>query len=369
MILENLKLTNFRNHKSLELEFVDGVNMITGQNGAGKTNILEGIYLLSSGKSFRARYDHEMIYNPKILGREKSFLDVFDGALTTKEFAKVVATVRPDSNEGTDSLDITITRDNPANNFSQKTFKLNGTPKRFYDLAGLFNCVLFAPQDLELFTGSPAQRRRFLDEILYKTDQKYKREHNIYTKVLRQRNKVLEKISATSHGRDELPFWTEKLLLAGNYIQNQRQRLIQNLNQMAGQIFSDISDQNQKVAINYKVNPITAERVEKHRQREVYAKTTLIGPHRDDFEFLLSDYDIGRFGSRGQQRAAVLSLKMAELNLVKESSKSLPLLLLDDIFSELDYNHKVALTRILTNQQTIFTSTSQEIKAEKTIIL
>ena len=369
MILQNLKLTKFRNHKTFEVAFADGVNLIVGQNGAGKTNILEAVYLLSTGRSFRARYDHEMIYNPKIFGQEKSLLDIFDGGITTKEFAKVIGVVKSDTEAETDTLGITIVRQDPGTNFSQKTYKVNGTAKRFYDSAGVFNCVLFTPQDLELFTGSPALRRRFLDEILCKVDQKYKKEHILYTKALRQRNKLLEKINKTSLGRDELPFWTEKVFSSGVYIQQRRLELIEDLNKNIEQTFSKISNQNQKTTVSYKINQLTLERLEEHADHEIFAKTTLIGPHRDDFDFLLSGYNIGHFGSRGQQRTAVLSLKILELHIVASTTSTKPVLLLDDIFSELDDGHKQALTQVVQNQQTVITSTHADIKAQTTITL
>ena len=369
MILQNLKLTNFRNHKAFELDFADGVNLIVGQNGAGKTNILEAVYLLSTGKSFRARYDHEMIYNPKVFGSEKPLSDIFDGGLTTKDFAKVTAVVKSNAEAETDALDVIIVREDPDTNFSQKTYKLNGTPKRFYDSGGVFNCVLFTPQDLELFTGSPNLRRRFLDELLCKVDQKYKKEHILYTKALRQRNRLLEKINKTSLGRDELPFWTEKVFSSGTYIQQKRHELIENLNKSVEQTFSNISNQNQKTTVSYKVNQLTLERLEEHADHEIFAKTTLIGPHRDDFDFLLSGYNIGHFGSRGQQRTAVLSLKILELHIVASATSAKPVLLLDDIFSELDDIHREALKKELQTQQTVITSTRADIETQNTIML
>lgn len=365
--ITELKLTNFRNHKNFTARFGDGVTLIVGPNGAGKTNILEAVNLLSTGKSFKARYDHEMIYNPTIFGRTKDIGEVFDGALTTKEFAKVTGLIQTGADQ--DSVEITIVRENSDTNFSQKTYKLNGTAKRIYETAGFFNVVLFTPQDLELFTGSPALRRRFLDDLLYKVDQKYKKEHMLYTKALRQRNKVLEKINKTGRGQEELPFWTDKILSSGVYIQEKRQEMIQSLNQGIEQTFSSISNQTQKTSVNYKVNQLTPERLEKHADHEIYAKTTLVGPHRDDFDFLLSDYNIANYGSRGQQRTAVLSLKVLELDIVALKTSAKPVLLLDDIFSELDEDHKTALTKVVQNQQTIITSTHPDITPQNTILL
>lgn len=365
--ITELKLTNFRNHKNFTARFGDGVTIIVGPNGAGKTNILEAINLLSTGKSFKARYDHEMIYNPSIFGRTKEMGDVFDGSLTTKEFAKVAGLIQIDGDQ--DGIEITIVRENPDTNFSQKTYKLNGTAKRIYETAGFFNVVLFTPQDLELFTGSPTLRRRFLDDLLFKVDQKYKKEHMLYTKALRQRNKVLEKINKTGKGREELPFWTEKILSSGTYMQQKRQNLIQDLDQELNQIYSEISNQKQRTSVSYKVNQLSHERLEKHADHEIYAKTTLVGPHRDDFDFLLSDYNIAHYGSRGQQRTAVLSLKILELNIVSLKTSAKPVLLLDDIFSELDDEHKTALEKVVQKQQTIITSTHPDTTSQNTINL
>jgi DNA replication and repair protein RecF len=365
--ITELKLTNFRNHKNFTAHFDDGVTLIVGPNGAGKTNILEAINLLSTGKSIKARYDHEMVYNPTIVGRTSEVGDVFDGSLNTKEFAKVAGLVQHASDE--DSIEITIVRENPDTNFSQKSYKLNGTAKRIYETDGFFNVVLFTPQDLELFTGSPALRRRFLDETLYKVDQRYKKEHMLYTKALRQRNKVLEKINKTSRGREELPFWTEKIVISGTYIQQQRAELIETLNATLGETFSNISAKPTSVDISYNINELTLERLEKHRDHEIYAKTTLVGPHRDDFDVLLAGFNISHFGSRGQQRTAVLSLKISELDIVNAHAKSHPTLLLDDIFSELDEEHKKALASVIQNQQTIITSTHSDMTAQNTISL
>ncbi len=369
MNLQSLELNNFRNHKALKIGFTDGVNLIVGQNGSGKTNILEAIYLLSTGKSFRVRYDHEMIYNHKVLNLRKPPSDTFDAGMTTREFAKVAGTVKSHKQSETDTLEVTIVRENPQNNYSQKIFRLNGAPKRLHDFAGMFNCALFIPQDLEIFTGSPSLRRRFLDDLLYKVDQKYAEEHITYTKALRQRNKLLEKINKTSLGRDELPFWTEKLLQSGMYIQRRRQELMQNLNQWLGQIYAKISNQDQSAKISYKMNELTKERLEKHADHEVYAKSTLVGPHRDDFDFLLGDYNIAHYGSRGQQRTGVLALKMCELNLIDIKTGTPPVLLLDDIFSELDSDHQLTLGRMVQKQQTIITSATHNAGAEKVISL
>jgi len=359
-IIKSLKLAGFRNHKKFETQFVDGVNLILGQNGSGKTNILEAVNLISTGKSFRAGYDQEMIFNAAV-GESLNRRD--EG----REFTRVVGEISGD--DGLDTLEIAIVRNNPYSNLSQKTFKVNGTPKPIFETAKYFSTVLFCPQDLDLFNGSPALRRRFLDDLLCKVDQKYKKEHTIYTKAVRQRNKILEKIHKMGRGGDELAFWTDEILKTGTYLQEKRTELVQALNNNIGQTYSDISSQVTKVHIEYKINQINLERLQKHREHEIYAKTTLVGPHRDDFDFLINDFSISHYGSRGQQRTGVLTLKICELDIISQKNSCSPVLLLDDIFSEFDDKHKKSLEEVVQKQQTIITSTHPDIKAQNVISL
>ena len=373
MIFQKLNLIKFRNHAKASFDFVNGVNLIVGSNGTGKTNILEAIDLLSTGKSFRAHYDQEMVYNPDIAVMENQTNNAINDDLTQKKFSKVVGSILSDKNEET--LEILIVKGNPYTNLSQKTFKVNGTPKPIYETAKYFSTVLFCPQDLDLFNGSPALRRKFLDNILCTVDPKYKKEHMVYTKAVRQRNKILEKINKTARGGDELSFWTDELLKTGTYLQEKRSGLIQTLNNTLGPIYSKISSRAIKVHVDYKVNHINLERLEKHREHEIYAKTTLVGPHRDDFDFLTNGFSISHYGSRGQQRTGVLALKMCELDVIStthnagQNTPNPPVLLLDDIFSELDDAHKKALEAIVHNQQTIISSTHPDIKAQNTTTL
>ena len=236
MTLTNLKLVQFRNHTKASFDFADGVNLIVGENGAGKTNILEAIHLLATGKSFRAHYDMEMIHNNAI-GLKRSVTNSNDG----NNFSRILGTIS--TKDGPEALEITILKNKPDSNLSQKTFKINGTPKPVYKAGDYFSTVLFCPQDLDLFNGSPALRRKFLDDVLCKIDQKYKKEHTSYTRAVRQRNKVLEKISKIGRGNDELPFWTEEILKTGTYIQESRTELIKTLNAQIGETYSEISSQ------------------------------------------------------------------------------------------------------------------------------
>ena len=177
VIITSLKLVNFRKHKSANFEFEDGTNLVVGPNGTGKTNILEAIELLSTGKSFRARYDYEMIYNPNVLSGNTAGEDKKDLA-DYREFARVVGTV--EDAKGKESLEINIVKSDPYSRVSRKTFKINGTAKPIQETSMYLNTVLFCPQNLDLFNGSPSYRREFLDDLLCKTDQKYRKEHIIY---------------------------------------------------------------------------------------------------------------------------------------------------------------------------------------------
>ena len=384
VIIQNLKLTNFRNHRTAGFDFIDSVNLIVGPNGAGKTNILEAINLLSTGKSFRARYDQEIIFNPCITdgtgipqpSRSGSGISppipanicgIPPVQLHDREFARIVGEIS--GNNGPETLEVAIVKGNPGTNFSQKTFKVNGTPKPIYETAKYFSTVLFCPQDLDLFNGSPALRRNFLDDLLCKVDQKYKKEHTVYSKAVRQRNRILEKINKTGRGSGELPFWTDEILKTGTYLQEKRTKLIQTFNNTIGRVYSNISSQVIQVRLEYKMNTINPERLEKHCEHEIYAKTTLVGPHRDDFDFLLNDFSISHYGSRGQQRTGVVALKVCELDIIGEKASASPVLLLDDIFSELDDVHKKALEEVVQKQQTIITSTHTDIKTQSVVTL
>lgn len=383
-IIKSLKLVNFRNHKSAEFDFVDGTTLIIGSNGTGKTNVIEAVHLLSMGKSFRAQYDYEMIFNPHVLNGSHSILVAGPAPLLAtssnrreiryddgRKFARVVGKMgdgkSDDKNEET--LEVSIIKKDPYTRISQKTFKVNNAPKPISESSTYLSTVLFCPQDLELFNGSPSIRREFLDELLCKTNQKYKKEHAIYTKAVKQRNRILEKINKTGFGTDELPFWTDKILESGAFIQEKRSELVGALNSQVESVFCNVSAQRAKIVIDYKINPITRTRLEKHCEHEIYAKTTLIGPHRDDFEFLINDFDIGHYGSRGQQRTGVLTLKICELDIIGQKNFCSPILLLDDIFSELDDEHKKALKEVVQRQQTIITSTHPDIKAQNVITL
>jgi DNA replication and repair protein RecF len=222
------------------------------------------------------------------------------------------------------------------------------------DFAGNFRTVLFGPWDLELVTESPSVRRKFLDTVLSQIDREYRRSVLSYEKGLRQRNRVLWDMREGNIGPDRLLFWNQLLIKNGNYITERREEFIDFINGLKFEI------NGLKLNLSYDKSVISESRLEQYSEEEVGAATTLVGPHRDDFVFNKGERSLSSFGSRGEQRMGVLWLKMAELSFIEENSGERPTLLLDDIFSELDEEHRDIVMDLATRQQTIITSVDDE---------
>jgi DNA replication and repair protein RecF len=335
MKIADLKLTNFRSHKKAHFIFDDNITLIEGPNGIGKTNILEAIHVLSTGKSPRAKYDRDLIeYN--------------------SNFSTLAAHVQ--TKEDDLMLDMQIIKSETFENASTKRVKVNKVPKTIAYFCGVFNSVLFTPEDIQLITGSPSERRKYLDAVLTQTDNKYKKAHSAYIKALHQRNKILEKLHNENKGWDEIEFWTHQLLEQGLYIQEKRKNAIEKLEIELIRIGAELNPEKPNLKLNYKKSLLTKTKLDDTIQREISAKTTLIGPHRDDFEILFDNKNIGEFGSRGEQRSIILALKLAEINFIEHEKGERPVLLLDDVFSELDETHRKAVMDVIENQQSIITS-------------
>lgn len=309
MILK-LGLQNFRNYTQKEFEF-GNKTLIVGENGVGKTNILEAIYLLATGKSFRADRDSEIIK--------------YDC-----QFAIVKS----------DGLQITIT--------DRKKFEVNGVSRRQMDFVGKLRAVLFAPQDMELVTGSPSHRRKYLDFVICQKDREYRRCLLSFEKGLRQRNKLLSMIREGLANRSQLYFWDKLLIKNGDYITLKRGEYLQSL----------VGD----YTTFYDKSIITEERLKQYEVEEVAAATTLVGPHRDDFVINFSNKDISKYGSRGEQRMAILWLKQREIKFLGDD----PILLLDDIFSELDHKHRELVSNLVRSYpgQVIATTADEHLLSE-----
>ena|SRR3989339_1714629 len=315
-MVKSINLVNFRNFRKKTIDFSQKVTVIIGPNASGKTNILESLFLLSTGKSFKAQVEEEMIgYN--------------------NDLARV---------EGHE-LEAILTRG--REDWPKKRLLVGGVPKRLIDFAGNFKVVLFGPWDMDLVTGSPSLRRRFLDSTLSQIDREYRRAILSYEKGLRQRNRLLFRIREEGLSRGLLLFWNQLLIKNGNYISSARQNLINFINSL------------EKCNLKYDYSAISEVRLEQYAKEEIASATTLVGPHRDDFIFLQEKRNMSKYGSRGQQRMEILWLKLAELAFVEERTNEKPTLLLDDIFSELDHDHRKVVFSVIGNQQTIITTADE----------
>lgn len=336
-MLKTLNLTNFRNFEKKEIEFGEGINVINAPNASGKTNILEAIFMLSLGKSFKTRkvgecikYDEQIA---RISGVASSMQQVENQNHTTSYILPAT------------TLEVVLTEG--VVGWPKKRLLVNGVPRRLVDFAGNVKTVLFAPQDLELITDGPSLRRNFLDNVLCITDREYRRSLLSYEKGVRQRNRLLMQIRDNGASRSGLIFWNQLLVKNGDIISNARRNLIEYINALG------------KCNLEYDPSSISESRIEQYKDAEVASATTLVGPHRDDFMFLKDGRNISSFGSRGQQRMEVLYLKLAELAYIEEKTNVKPILLLDDIFSELDHKHREIVMEAVINHQVIITSADE----------
>lgn len=334
MYLRSISLTNFRNFAKYQVAFDQKVAVIVGANTTGKTNILEAINLLSIGKSFRAQKEEEMIKNREEVAR-------VSGQLT--------------ANNEQQNLEVVLARGQGDGHIFRKKLSLNGVVRRLYNFVGLFRTVLFGPWDLGLVTEAPSTRRKFLDTVLSQVDKEYRRSILSYEKGLRQRNKLLERIREGEAGPSQLLFWNQLLVRNGEYITQKREELIN---------FTNLRPPlKQQITLEYDRSVVSQVRLARYAKEEIEAATTLVGPHRDDFKFIGSigstsstGRDLAAFGSRSEQRMAVLWLKLAELAFIEGKTNVKPVLLLDDIFSELDHAHRQVVFGIVGGQQTIITT-------------
>ncbi len=345
MTLKSLELQNFRNHHKLNLEFSEQTTLVTGPNGSGKTNILEAIYILATGKSFKTGKDSELFTFGETSASLSANLDTVHlelNLMTTPETLR-----SPSKPEG---------RSGGEGGPTKKLFKVNNVPKSQNRFSGNLKIVLFRPEDLDLLTDGPSLRRDFLNEALCQISKEYYVALKDYNRGLMQRNRLLKDFCSER----DLTFWDGVLIKNGQRIQEERCQLLERFNHELPRVLSSLFPQlpSFPLVVRYSPNKISEERIVSHRQAEHAAGITLIGPHRDDFEALEDNHNLTKFGSRGEQRTAVLALKLVELDLLTIEDER-PLLLLDDIFSELDRTHQEAIKNIVGNQQTILTTTKK----------
>ncbi|MFH0749782.1 MAG: DNA replication and repair protein RecF [Candidatus Gottesmanbacteria bacterium] len=343
MRLVGISLKKFRMYNEQSFTFSPTVTVFIGNNAIGKTNILEAIALCATGKSFWAVRDSDMITWGNDVSRVKSVV--------------VPSTVAKDKEETI--LEIVLTSGMMNGQKTQvKKYLVNGVARRQLDFVGNIRVVLFSPTDLELVTDSPSIRREYLNTVLTQVDREYRRNIQSYERGLRQRNSLLDRINEGTAARSQLLFWNQLLIKTGNYITESRRQFIDQVNTYT------LDDLHYRLV--YDPSLISSSRLEQYKEEEIAAKSTLVGPQRDDFRFeksgLKNTYiDISRFGSRGEQRLAVLWLKLSELTFIEMRSGDRPLLLLDDIFSELDADSRHLVLDVITKQQTIITSAEEEV--------
>ncbi len=342
MWISQLQLTNFRNYARLQLQPDAGLCVLTGDNAAGKTNVLESIFLCALGRSHRTTRDAELI-------REAQQFGVVQLSLHTRG--------------GTRSITCKLM---PG---ERKRLLIDGASlSRSGELLGCLNVVMFAPEDLMLVKGGPAERRRFLDMEISQLKPAYYYTLQQYNAALKQRNALLK--DEASVGAGLLEPWDEQLSRLGAAITAERAVFLEELSQIAANVHLKLSGSRETLLLSYQPNlpgvepdrlaAVMRERLFENTERDVYRGSTSVGPHRDDVMMVLDGSDVRVYGSQGQQRTVVLSLKLSELEIIKKLRGETPVLLLDDVFSELDKRRQRMLLEAVQGCQTFITCTHLE---------
>lgn len=370
MYVSHVSLRDFRNYERLDLSLERGSTLFYGPNAAGKTTILEALFFLATTRSPRAGADRELV-------RWEA-----QGDIGVPPFARLVCDVQ--RLDGNVRLEVVVQRrleeGGQLANASVKTVRVDRKAVRSMDLVGNLRVVMFMPSDVVLVTGGPAERRRFLDVTLSQLDGRYVRTLSHYQKIVQQRNSLLrswrEGKRSPRSAADELAFWDHELVSSGSYILRERLAATAELNTMAGEIFCQVTAGEIPLVTGYQcsipevepgIDPTALElaflaHLERVRDDEIGRGQTLIGPHRDDLALSLRGVSIGTYGSRGQQRSATLALKLAEAELMRKRTGEAPILLLDDLLSELDAKRRSHLLEVISreDQQTLLTATGME---------
>lgn len=341
MRVEKIFLQYFRAFSQLEVELSD-LTLLVGKNGSGKTSVVEALYLLSHGESFRAGKIEEMVAFDEPLARVAA--RVVDGSTGEGEV---------------DKLEITLTRGMVQGQRAQKRiFSVNGTNRRKQNFVGKFLTVVFQPEDMRLVEGSPGRRRSFLDGVLSMTSAEYGRSLHTYDQALRRYNRLIDQVRDQKQPASVLTYWELLLAKHGAVLQEMREDFFQFLRTIQTPFSFDV---------RYKVSPISQEAIDSHRDRAIAAGHALVGPHKDDFSLFfpgeeLENRELSAYGSRGQQRLGVLWLKIGELQFLEQKMEQQPLLLLDDIFSELDENSEKLVLELVRKYQTVLTTANEDSK-------
>lgn len=337
--VNSLKLKNFRNYDLLNVEFDGSTNIFYGNNAQGKTNILEAVYLSGTTKSHRGSKDRDMIR----FGEDESHIETVVG-----------------KNGISYQIDMHLKKNSP------KGIAINKMPiRKASELFGIVNLVFFSPEDLNIIKNGPAERRRFIDLELSQLDKVYLNNLSNYNRIVNQRNRLLKELSfgGKKELSDTLEIWEMQMVQYGERLIARRKEFVAQINEIIAKIHQKLTGGKESLQIIYE--PSTGDlpfeqALKRYRDRDLRMKSTTVGPHRDDIGFLTGDMDIRRYGSQGQQRTAALSLKLSEIELVRLATHDTPILLLDDVLSELDKHRQNYLLDSIHDIQTLITCTGVE---------
>lgn len=334
MKIKQLKLKNYRNYDLLELDFDPSTNILYGDNAQGKTNILESIYMCGTTKSHRGTKDRDMIR----FGQEEAHIE----AVIDKKGVPF-------------EIDIHLKNNSP------KGVAINKMPiRRAIELFGIVNIVFFSPEDLNIIKNGPSERRKFIDLELSQLDKVYLSDLTNYNRIVNQRNKLLKDVYDRKDLMETLDIWDLQLVNYGKKIIDRRNKFIVELNEIVGKVHEQLTGGKEHLQIYYEPSVSSMDfetNLIKNREKDIKMKSTSVGPHRDDICFMADGLDIRKFGSQGQQRTAALSLKLSEIEIVKKVINDTPILLLDDVLSELDKHRQNYLLDSISDIQTLITCT------------
>ncbi len=334
MYIEEIELKNFRNYEKLNIKLSRKINIFYGDNAQGKTNLLEAIYFMAIGRSYRTSNDKELIK--------------FDKKISS------VSTIIND-NEIKDKVEIIIS------DSKNKRILLNGLGiKKLGELLGSLLIVSFSPEDLQLIKQGPGERRRFIDIEICQISKVYYYELKRYNHVLKQRNKLLKRIKSNNKLKDTLFAFDMQLINHGKKIMNYRESYVKELDNFARDVQKKLTKNKEELEIKYKgfvTEEKYEEKMEKSLEKDIMFGNTSVGIHKDDINFFINGIDVKKYGSQGQQRTALLSTKLAQIEIIKKNKHTMPILLLDDVLSELDNKRQKFLIENISDIQTIITST------------
>lgn len=352
MYFKKVKLKNYRNFSNLSIEFDSNLNIFIGNNAQGKTNLLEGINLIVKGDSYKTKDDKEVIN----WNSESAYL-----------FGEI--------NKDNENIQVALALEKKPEDFYKnklsKTIKISQNIQKKNALNKEFKGVVFSPEHLQIIKGAPSLRRKFLDEQISQIYPLYYKYLSEYYRILGHRNNILKKEINQKKKKEQLLIWDPRLIERGSFLILTRIKFIKKINHLAHKFHQKITKEKENIELTYQSNILKdqeenissikkefKDKLEEHREKEIEQRATLLGPHRDDFSVYINGFNIASYGSQGQQRTAVLSLKLSELELIKEKEGVYPIFFLDDVMSELDEDRRHFLLGLIIDKkvQTFITS-------------